>query len=204
MVEFKDFRSFLRAALEERRRIGRHLGVRMLSQAIGVSESHLSNVVRGRRGLDPAIAGDLAQALGLEGPRWRNFVKLVELDERARRLERMERHWATAEVADAEQPDGDPPSRHLYLSVWELARDALLAREPGTVVRVSLLGRADLKSTQESTSPMEVFRGAVIAGVPTSDAACVTLDRPALPCGQEPAQVVLQQAILVTPWPEPS
>ena len=125
----------------------------MLSQAIGVSERHLSNVVRGRRGLDPAFAGDLAQALGLEGPRWRYFVKLVELESTAspgarlslRRelealreeladlralglaVERQGRHWATAEVADAEQPDG-----------------------------------------------------------------------------QEPAQVVLQQAILVTPWPEPS
>lgn len=294
MVDFKDFRSFLKAALAERRRIGRHLGLRALARAVGMSESHLSNVVLGRRGLDPAVAGDLAQALGLEGPRWRYFVRLVELEattspgarialrrelealreelavprrrgrptreeleQRARRLERLERqryvrtwlnsalfaliscpdapvevrslarqlrrvtlptavlasladlralglvverdgrHWATADVADAERPDEDPPDRHVYHAAWELARDGLLAREPGTVVRVSLMR---LRAPEEPEQPMQAFREAFLAGEPSSDSACVTLERPTLPADQEPATVVLQQAVMVARW----
>ncbi len=46
-------------------RLNQGLDVRRLAAASGISESHLANVEKGRRGLSPALLLKMAQTLGV-------------------------------------------------------------------------------------------------------------------------------------------
>lgn len=78
LPDYEDWRDYIQAVWDRRRAMGRLPGVGRLAEAIGLSGSHLTNVVSRRRELPVALAGDLATALGLEGKLHRLFVLKVE------------------------------------------------------------------------------------------------------------------------------
>lgn len=80
VVDFRDYRAYIQAIFDLRRRCHKRPGLVALARAAGLSSGHLSNILAGRRDLDPKLSGDLGLALGLDGERHRFFVLLVALD----------------------------------------------------------------------------------------------------------------------------
>ncbi len=302
VVEYRDFRRFLRDTFRWRRARGNVGGAGEVAARVGLSGGHLSNILAGRRDLALSMAYDMAEALGLEGERQRVFVILVdlsrtaapsarqalsaELEELRRRLARPRKRGrptlaeAMAPKAPRPRPAGapmTPPDRDRYVRIWltnalfallscpeapqeageirrllkryttptailasvkdlravgmvierdgrmlptanvadatsseptrasahhdlwDQARVALHARDPQAEISLSvhLVPAEALAAT--AGRQFQAFYEAVLAGETSSAPACVTAERPELPPGQEPARVVLQQAMMSLP-----
>lgn len=302
VVEYRDFRRFLKDTFRWWRARGNEGGAGPVAARVGLSGGQLSNILAGRRELAPTMVHDMAAALGLEGERQRAFAILValsntaapsarlalsaELAELRRRLARPRKRGrptlaeAMAPKPPAPRPKGAPmsrPDRERYVRVWltnalygllscpeapqdvgeirrllrryttptailasvkdlralglvverdgkmlpasnvadatspepisagtvhdfwDQARVALHARDPQAEISLSvhLVPAEALAAT--AGRQFQAFYEAVLAGETSSAPACVTAERPELPPGQEPARVVLQQAMMSLP-----
>lgn len=299
VVDYRDYRAFLKDAINYRRARDWQRGARYLARLVGLSDGHLGNIVAGRRDLAREMARDVGEALDLEGERLRFLVLLVELSttaapsaraalqreldqiaarlrqprrrgrptllealtrkqERTRQLAQPERRryvrvWLTnalfallscpeapqeapvivrvlrryttptavlasvrdlhalgllvehegrllaaTDVADASVPEAISTGAHL--DAWEQARAALLSRDPDALLCVTPQRLPLDAVTPRMQRHVRAFYDAALACEQDSTAACVTIDHPTLPPYQEPARVVLQQAMMSVPF----
>lgn len=295
VVRYRDFREWLRDRADFLRAHHKLPGHSSLAAAIGISTSQLSNVIAGRRDLEPALAADLAVALGLEGERHRYFVLLVLLEEagspgarapltqeldalqtrltqparrgripaevRAARVKHIEamqqgayariwvtsalyallccpaapltaaalaaclrrrtsatairaslqdlsemglvveragRPWPTADVAERRHSP-EPIPRAIFASAWDLAQESALAREAHTTISATALWLAEGQRPEIQRAHIDHFFALAMEAEPDSARSCVTLERPELEEGEEPADRVVQRVAMCVP-----
>lgn len=106
----------------------------------------------------------------------------------------------TAELADAESPAPEPMSVSLIAGAWEMSRAALLERDAGAALTITLIWRCESEAEAQMRWHLAAFRERTLLSEADSALAGVTTLLPSLPPEQDPARVVVQHGLMTVPW----